>query len=322
MSQIEMALSSGLTICSDHRDPGLDAFMDQLRLEMGFTGSGFYAQCYESYDGHGLSGHFDNAHVFVMQVEGQKRWLVSKQPLVPHPADDAVLNAGERLIHGVRVRRPRRSECVDVLLRPGDLLYVPAGAWHLPVAVGYSMALSISPLNVTVAQLVNGLIEQRLRPDWLWRQALPPVYDPKATGVMNTGMASQFRDFLGQLRTIVNNLDEHTLARAWLGSVTVSRTRPKTSRVPRLTPATRVRHVCLNALRLLAEPDRVTLIQDGFEATMARGGLPLARWIATHRAFVLRDALTAQRGLRWKDLEKVIAALIAGGVLEKDNARK
>jgi len=69
---------------------------------------------------HGLDLHFDDEEVFVLQVDGGKRWLLYG-PNVDH-LDRAPLEHGST---------PPDGALFDQVLKPGDLLYVPKGCYHL-----------------------------------------------------------------------------------------------------------------------------------------------------------------------------------------------
>jgi hypothetical protein len=79
----------------------------------------------------GLPAHYDSHDVFVMQVEGEKHWRlyrpVFELPLAGRPVDPALLGAPER----------------EVVLRPGDLLYLPRG-WIHEVFTSESVSLHVS----------------------------------------------------------------------------------------------------------------------------------------------------------------------------------
>lgn len=68
--------------------------------------------------GGALPFHFDQDDLLILQLEGSKRWRVSGPP-VPYP------------VAGLEVSPPQTSEPVfEDVLRPGDLLFLPAGYWH------------------------------------------------------------------------------------------------------------------------------------------------------------------------------------------------
>lgn len=79
----------------------------------------------------GFSDHYDVHDVFVLQVEGEKRWSVHapvhESPLRDQPWTD----------HRAAVERAAGAEpTIDTVLRPGDVLYLPRGTLHAATALG------------------------------------------------------------------------------------------------------------------------------------------------------------------------------------------
>jgi 50S ribosomal protein L16 3-hydroxylase len=82
-------------------------------------------------DGGGVGPHFDSYDVFLLQGMGRRRWRIGKQK-------------DQTLIEGLPVRilkdfRPTQ----DLLLEPGDLLYLPPEWAHDGTAEGECMTLSV-----------------------------------------------------------------------------------------------------------------------------------------------------------------------------------
>ncbi|HZF17839.1 MAG TPA: cupin domain-containing protein [Steroidobacteraceae bacterium] len=87
----------------------------------------------------GFGPHWDDHDVFVLQLAGEKRWLIYG-PSRRHPLHRDV--------------RPNEMQPVRPVARyrlhPGDLLYIPRGHWHDAIAVGeptLHLTLGISPLT-------------------------------------------------------------------------------------------------------------------------------------------------------------------------------
>jgi bifunctional lysine-specific demethylase and histidyl-hydroxylase NO66 len=79
----------------------------------------------------GFSDHYDVHDVFVLQVEGEKRWRIHA-PVLPAPLRTQPWT-GRR----ADVEAAARTEPVlDVVLRPGDCLYLPRGYLHAATALG------------------------------------------------------------------------------------------------------------------------------------------------------------------------------------------
>ena len=70
-----------------------------------------------------FSAHHDKYEVFVIQVEGQKLWTLYGPTRIPPLRGDPSANP--------RDAPPPES---TLLLRKGDVLYIPRGYWHSAVA--------------------------------------------------------------------------------------------------------------------------------------------------------------------------------------------
>ena len=82
-------------------------------------------------DGGGVGPHFDNYDVFLLQVEGRRRWRISAQKDL-ELLDDAPL----KILRDFRAQQ-------EFVLDPGDMLYLPPQIAHEGVALGACMTYSI-----------------------------------------------------------------------------------------------------------------------------------------------------------------------------------
>ena len=82
-------------------------------------------------DGGGVGPHIDSYDVFLLQVEGRRRWRFGRVAR-PRWRDDVPL----KMLAGFASRE-------DCLLEPGDMLYLPPGWGHDGVAVGSCITASI-----------------------------------------------------------------------------------------------------------------------------------------------------------------------------------
>ena len=97
----------------------------------------------------GFGPHWDDHDVFVLQIAGQKRWL---------------LYGANRRYPLYRDARPNEMQPVRPLaryrLRAGDLLYIPRGHWHDAVAVGEpTLHLTVGIPTLTGVDFLNWLTD-------------------------------------------------------------------------------------------------------------------------------------------------------------------
>lgn len=185
-------LRAGTSLCVDpvdRADPTVAALAAELRAGLGHLGP-ISVKCYLSTAGFGFNTHFDAQVVTTVQLEGTKRWRVSPTPGVPFPVDNAFLDESGTIRYNGRTpgslaawERPAvdRDAFVEVLLRPGDVLCLPAGTWHeAKAAGGLSLALNFSFSPADVAAVLLDLVGPGLRERPGWRAGLSGAEDPVA----------------------------------------------------------------------------------------------------------------------------------------------
>lgn len=113
----------------------------------------------------GFRTHFDTHDVFVLQVEGRKRWRVWD---------------GERLARPTR-RTPwpgnmaPEGEPHELTLSPGDVLYIPRGVMHDAATLPgeRSLHITLGLLEASWAQVLRSLIDELEIEDPVLRQSVP-----------------------------------------------------------------------------------------------------------------------------------------------------
>jgi ribosomal protein L16 Arg81 hydroxylase len=151
----------------------------------------------------GFDQHHDDHEVFILQVEGTKRWVVSEPtyeyPLNKYSNDSA--DTGE----------PKSSPYIETELRPGDVLYIPRGHWHYAVAGGDQPSVHLT-LGVTCRTGVYWLkwLADELVGEVEWRKNLPPIVN---------GDTADLTDYVsGMLKRLAALADSEQLIQAYIAN--------------------------------------------------------------------------------------------------------
>jgi hypothetical protein len=142
----------------------------------------------------GFATHYDTHDVFVLQVDGTKRWRIHP-PVLPEPLERQAWGGRADEVGAVA----DGPAALDVVLAPGDALYLPRGWLHSAQAQGErSLHLTFGVRALTRYALVEELLrlaadDQRLR------ATLPfamDVADPEAVAPELTETVEALRDWL------------------------------------------------------------------------------------------------------------------------------
>jgi 50S ribosomal protein L16 3-hydroxylase len=129
-------------------------------------------------DGGGVGPHFDSYDVFLIQVQGQRRWRIGRQPDA-QLRDDVPL----KIIANFQPEQ-------EFLLEPGDMLYLPPGWAHDGVAVGECMTCSVGFRTPWRAELARELLP-RLMDDESRAYANRMYADPKQAATAEPGLVPE-----------------------------------------------------------------------------------------------------------------------------------
>ena len=139
--------------------------------------------------GGGVGPHFDSYDVFLLQVQGVRRWRVSRQR-------DLSLTEGAPL----RIlRRFRASD--EWLLHPGDMLYLPPRYAHDGTAVTECITCSIGFRAPQAQELATGFLEflqEELRLEGIYRD--PGLRRPRHPALLDDVMMEKLKRMLGKIR--------------------------------------------------------------------------------------------------------------------------
>jgi hypothetical protein len=217
----------------------------------------------------GFAAHYDIHDVFVLQLAGEKRWIVH-EPVHEWPLrSQPWTQRREQVERAVAETQPT----IDTILRPGDVLYLPRGFLHSAEALGgVSAHLTVGIHVVTRQALVEALVavaedEARLR------QALPVGLDLTSAGALAEDLEATIDVLVARLRSVD---PESVAARLAASLATAAKPSPiapleQAAAAERLSPSTRV-HLRPGLQARLEDTDgRVTLRLPGETREVAPG---------------------------------------------------
>lgn len=114
------------------RIPELAEFVSQVKYDFG---CGVQVNAYCSWpEKQGFSLHYDTHEVFILQIDGTKKWCVVSDTF-KYPLSDQKSSS---------LASPQGEPYLTCTLQPGDILYIPRGHWH------YAIALEKPSLHLTL----------------------------------------------------------------------------------------------------------------------------------------------------------------------------
>ena len=120
----------------------------------------------------GFSAHYDVHDVFVLQIEGEKRWRIHR-PVLASPLRDQPWNDRRADVE----KRAEEAPLMETLLKPGDCLYLPRGHLHAASTLGgmsthLTLGIHVWTRFALAQQLVHQAL-QTLAEDPVMRASLP-----------------------------------------------------------------------------------------------------------------------------------------------------
>jgi hypothetical protein len=201
MAELYHRLSIGLSVRIRHLENFLDPEAPLLALyrsmEMTLQHPKASLSCYISPGtSDGLGPHSDESEIFTLQVSGAKRWRIFGKASLANP----------HIFHPDEVGEP---EC-EIVLHPGDLLYVPRGRIHWVDSVSessFSVAMVFTPF--TWRTLFSAVAELAAN-DARFDEALP--VGALLDGIDREFMNGTFKEFTKVAQDCLSMMTAHDLA--------------------------------------------------------------------------------------------------------------
>ncbi|SEH53064.1 Cupin superfamily protein [Mycolicibacterium rutilum] len=167
----------------------------------------------------GFDPHYDVHDVFVLQVSGQKRWVVH-EPVHAHPLPSQPWTQHRAAIE----KRVAEAPVIDAVLNEGDALYLPRGWVHSAQALDTaSIHLTVGVSPVTALDVARAVVDQLADVD-AFRRPLPLGADPTDPDETMAAVSKVMAEMVGALRDDATPLS--AAAAAQLQRRHADRTRP------------------------------------------------------------------------------------------------
>ena len=249
-----------------------------------------------------FDSHFDMHGVWVLQAEGVKRWLIY-EGRIDNPIHHPRFHGFDQDYH----HEARGEVLMDILMRPGDLLYIPRGQYHDALAKsGGTIHVSFGTYPVNGMDLLTETYEAALE-DSAFRAPLPRFAGEggeKAWDAHLEGLA-------GRLADIVRSPDFHEHMKDLQRNFRQDRGRFE---LPGSIANPGYRRVT-NGLKIVRQDGAWVLASDSEGVEIPKGGKDMVAWILEQDRFSRQqfDKAFAKKPNRFK--KELLDAMVAMKVL-------
>ncbi len=263
-----------------------------------------FANVYCSFQGvQAFQTHFDLHDVFAVQAEGEKTWRIyearADAPIAPVPPGDE----GEQFLNSTRGRM-----IFEVVMRPGDLLYLPRGQYH-DALTGAQASLHVTfGVAPTSGLSLFKLLEKALAAESGFRAYLPDARDPAALQARLEGLGGRVKDMMTSAAFAIDVLN----SQRDLAGVAADYRLPAQLPPAWYSPAKRA--------RVVRRDSGFAVVHDAGEIPLG-ATYPAVEWMLSQRMFALQDAITRQTGVDEQALRADLERLLQAGILVETEMR-
>jgi len=186
--------------------PSIGIWLDKIRKDLSMTLAA-RPRCivYASPNGKGAKPHFDQNTNFILQVKGQKRWFLAPNKNVTYPLTRHVMNSKVPvdLLPYSQLPFPKKmpKDSIEIVLKPGSLLFLPRGLWHTTEAMGESISLNFTFTPPTWIHYLISALTNQLSSDVRWRDTADGI-----TSANSKTKKEALQKFSGLLRSLSEEL--------------------------------------------------------------------------------------------------------------------
>ncbi len=286
---------------AEHIHPGLRAITEAISFA---TNSMVSCNIYCSFDGHqAFTSHYDTTDVFVLQLDGAKKWRVYEGQFEdPVEADGYYFSSFDKAHHD----RSKGRAKMTPTLKPGNLLYLPKGRYHDACALKgpslHATFATVQPRGVDFLRtIINSMVEV---PEF--RAALPDFDDAKAHTNHIHGLAEQLHTILLQPE-IAKQMREDQKQRAFADISRYQLPTPGPANIYRVCHIDHKISLGSNGHTLIANDKTVSIPADTLEAV---------QWVVGRNAFLKHELDENTPDLDSTSRRNLLAMLLEIGLLD------
>jgi hypothetical protein len=278
-----------------------------------------------------VSAHFDPGGGFFIQCQGTKRFWVSRLPVLDWPTHRGYITRDQPVYYRGYAPQPWEKDVaadvadhlVEVVMTPGDILYLPTGTIHATESLDeMSVGLLLVTVNTTFAELLFRAVAARFLSDPNFRR-LPGADVMAGRG---GGAPEEISQFLSARLQEVSELLPDMLedvCRRWMQctmdpgmSIQVAQTRGRPKAAPHLLLEADVLHLRLpGCARYVRQGDTCHLYSGGSDAQVADVWEPVLEALVRPGSVVAGEC-SGLTGLAWPSTRDGLQALLDKGLLE------
>ncbi|MDC0253811.1 hypothetical protein OAK75_02865 [Bacteriovoracales bacterium] len=175
----------GSGLCFDDANnfsPLLDEWPEAMRADLGLSALTFSRSLiYAIKKGRGTAPHFDQNINFVIQISGTKKWWVASNKHVDNPLTRHTIgiDMDPELSSYTKDGMPETfpDDGIEFTLRPGSVLFVPRGSWHMTEAISDAVSLNFTFTAPCWIDILMTALRGRLAQSSDWRATADFVTD-------------------------------------------------------------------------------------------------------------------------------------------------
>ena len=175
----------GRGLCFDDANnfsPLLDQWAEAIRDDLGLSALTFSRSLiYAIKEGRGTAPHFDQNINFVIQISGTKKWWIAPNKHVDNPLTRHTIgiDMDPELSSYTKDGMPETfpDDGTEFILRPGSVLFVPRGSWHMTEATSDAVSLNFTFSAPSWIDILMTALRGRLAQSSDWRATADFVTD-------------------------------------------------------------------------------------------------------------------------------------------------